>query len=198
LPNPFTPIAPKFRDEIPAWLEQWKFDRFVTLATNRANMPGREFGSHDERLTGLVKEWDGRMNRKLAGPKWAKRRKVRLWAFYFLEKPKANPLRRGLIRLTPPPGMLEMQRVTATCEISQKGTFLTDVLPSPASPRSRRERFLETHSRFPPFKSSRRRRVSSGGAVRFSALQSWFDRRDHACRARRVARIAAENMAGRS
>ena|SRR5271170_3779966 len=29
-----------------------------------------------------------------------------MWAFYFLEKPAANPHWHGLVRLTPPPGML--------------------------------------------------------------------------------------------
>ena len=46
------------------------------------------------------------MNRRLAGPKWSKRPEDRMWAFYFLEKPAANPHWHGLVRLTPPPGML--------------------------------------------------------------------------------------------
>jgi len=57
-----------------------------------------------------LKEWDGRMNRKLAGPKWAERKEDRMWAFYFLEKPAANPHWHGLVRLTPAPGMLEKQK----------------------------------------------------------------------------------------
>ncbi len=33
-----------------------------------------------------------------------------MWAFYFLEKPAANPHWHGLVRLTPAPGMLEKQK----------------------------------------------------------------------------------------
>jgi hypothetical protein len=83
--------VPALKTEIPLWLENWKFDRFVTLATNGANLPARILGSRHDRLTGLLEEWDGRMNRKLAGPKWSKRPEDRMWAFYFLEKPAANP-----------------------------------------------------------------------------------------------------------
>ena len=99
-------LVPALKAEIPLWLENWKFDRFVTLATNGANLPTRTFGSRHDRLTGLLEEWDGRMNRKLAGPKWSTRPEDRMWAFYFLEKPAANPHWHGLVRLTPPPGML--------------------------------------------------------------------------------------------
>ena len=99
-------VVPALKTQIPLWLENWKFDRFVTLATNGANLPARTFGSRHDHLTGLLEEWDGRMNRKLAGPKWSKRPEDRMWAFYFLEKPAANPHWHGLVRLTPPPGML--------------------------------------------------------------------------------------------
>jgi hypothetical protein len=51
--------VPALKTEIPLWLENWKFDRFVTLATNGANLPARTFGSRHDRLTGLLEEWDG-------------------------------------------------------------------------------------------------------------------------------------------
>jgi hypothetical protein len=91
LPSFPSRLVPALKTEIPLWLENWKFDRFVTLATNGANLPARTFGSRHDRLTGLLEEWDGRMNRKLAGAKWSKRPEDRMWAFYFLEKRAANP-----------------------------------------------------------------------------------------------------------
>ena len=99
LPSSASRLVPELKTEIPLWLENWKFDRFVTLATNGANLTARIFGSRHDRLTGLLEEWDGRMNRKLAGPKWSKRPEDRMWAFYFLEKPAGNPHWHGLVRL---------------------------------------------------------------------------------------------------
>ena len=35
------PKAPKLKDYIPDWLENWQFDRFVTLAINNPSMAER-------------------------------------------------------------------------------------------------------------------------------------------------------------
>jgi len=92
---------PKFKEAIPEWLEQWKFDRFVTLATNGSMLPAGRAGALNDRLTGLLKEWDGRMNRALVGSKWATRKEDRMWAFYFLEKAGSNAHWHGLIKFVP-------------------------------------------------------------------------------------------------
>jgi hypothetical protein len=91
LPKVFAPVAPKIRDEIPSWLEQWKLDRFVTLAANCGNLPGRELASHDDRLTGLLKEWDGRMNRKLAGTEMVKGPRRPTLGILLLGKARGDP-----------------------------------------------------------------------------------------------------------
>jgi hypothetical protein len=98
LPSTISRVLPALKSEIPKWLEQWKFDRFVTLATN--DSPARLISSN-ARLADLLKEWDGRINRKLVGPEWASRVEDRMWAFYFLEKPVSNPHWHGLIRFVP-------------------------------------------------------------------------------------------------
>ncbi|WP_229176080.1 hypothetical protein, partial [Bradyrhizobium ivorense] len=49
-------------------------------------------------------EFDGRMNRKLLGTRWAIRHSDRIWAFWFLEKPNANPHWHGLVRFFPADG----------------------------------------------------------------------------------------------
>lgn len=105
-------IVPAMKTEIPKWLDNWSFDLFVTLTTNGATLPRKGCRSQHERLTDLLKEWDGRMNRKLAGPKWRRRIEDRMWAFYFLEKPASNPHWHGLVQLRKDwPGMREKQWV---------------------------------------------------------------------------------------
>lgn len=44
------------------------------------------------------------MNRKLLGTKWAERHSDRMFAFWFLEKPDANPHWHGLVRFFPADG----------------------------------------------------------------------------------------------
>ena len=72
------------------WLENFKFDKFFTLATNDSVPPAR--------MRDLLREWDGRMNRKLVGNKWVERIEDRMFPFYFLEKPITNPHWHGLVR----------------------------------------------------------------------------------------------------
>jgi hypothetical protein len=88
-PRELRPELKELRD----WLDQWSFSRFVTLATNHIGN-----GSQNALLSKL-KQWDARMNRALEGRDWAKRPEDRFWAFYFLEKPIANPHWHGLVRL---------------------------------------------------------------------------------------------------
>jgi hypothetical protein len=103
-------VVPALKSAIPLWLENWKFDRFVTLATNDSSSSLRGVGSSLDRVTDLLKEWDGRMHRKLVGSKWSKRVEDRMWAFYFLEKPSSNPHWHGLVQFNKYfPGMAERQ-----------------------------------------------------------------------------------------
>ena len=44
------------------------------------------------RLRTLLRKFDARMNHRILGKKWAIRDYDRIWAFWFLEKPNANPL----------------------------------------------------------------------------------------------------------
>jgi hypothetical protein len=83
-----------------SWMARWRWTHFITLATN----------DHDQRLSPdamcrLLKSWDARMNRRLIGPKWAKRPDERLFAFYFLEKCVVNPHWHGLVMLDEPDRM---------------------------------------------------------------------------------------------
>jgi hypothetical protein len=56
------------------------------------------------RLRDRLREFDGRMNRKLLGTKWAERHSDRMFAFWFLEKPDANPHWHGVVRFFPADG----------------------------------------------------------------------------------------------
>lgn len=80
------------RAAIVAWLNQWTFTHFITLATN-------DPGLSVEQARRLVREWDARTNRALFGPKWRWKPDERLFGFYFLEKPASNPHWHGLIKL---------------------------------------------------------------------------------------------------
>lgn len=56
------------------------------------------------RLRDRLREFDGRMNRKLLGTKWSERHSDRMFSFWFLEKPDANPHWHGLVRFFPADG----------------------------------------------------------------------------------------------
>jgi hypothetical protein len=94
-------VVPEMRTEIPGWLDQWRFSRFVTLAFNDptsadARIPGSslKFGFLRERL----RRWDAHMNHALLGKHWAERYADRMFAFYTLEKANVNPHWHGLVR----------------------------------------------------------------------------------------------------
>ena len=97
-------IIPSLKTEIPSWLEQWKFDRYVTLATNDPSLAGKpRQGSSIPHgfVRDRLREWDGRVNHAILGKHWAKRHSDRMWSFFFLEKPNANPHWHGLVRFFP-------------------------------------------------------------------------------------------------
>src|SRR4051812_46079268 len=93
-------VAPEYREQIPAWLDTFKFDAFVTLATNDPSLAWRNSGSSADyvRLRDVLREWDSRMHRKLVGRDWVNRVADRMWGFYFLEKPNSNPHWHALIQ----------------------------------------------------------------------------------------------------
>ncbi len=97
---PSSRIPPILATEIPQWLEQWKFDEFITLATNDSALPLKGHSSSEARMRDLLKEWEGRMHRKMVGPDWQKRIADRMWCFYFLEKPEFNPHWHGLVQFS--------------------------------------------------------------------------------------------------
>lgn len=95
---------PSFKVEVPAWLELWKFDRYVTLATNDPSLAGKPApGSSIPHglIRDRLREWDGRVNHAILGKHWAKRHADRMWSFFFLEKADVNPHWHGLVRFFP-------------------------------------------------------------------------------------------------
>jgi hypothetical protein len=86
-------VVPAIKEEIPRWLDQWKFTRFVTLATNDPGQAGRI-----DALRRLLRKWDAAINHAILGREWAVRDADRIFAFYALEKPRSNPHWHGLIR----------------------------------------------------------------------------------------------------
>ena len=74
--------VPSLRTEIPDWIDQWEFSRFVTLATNdpslaKRRMPGTSlpYGFLRHRL----RRWDAMVNHAILGSKWAKRHSDRAY-----------------------------------------------------------------------------------------------------------------------
>jgi hypothetical protein len=106
-------VVPEYREQIPAWLDRWGFDDFVTLATNNPSLGRAQSGSSADycRLRDLLRERDSRMHRKLVGRDWVRRKADRMWGFYFLEKPSSNPHWHALIRFCNAwPGLREKQQ----------------------------------------------------------------------------------------
>lgn len=106
-------VAPEYREQIPQWLDTFKFDALVTLATNDPSLGWKQSGSSADylRLRDLLREWDSRMHRKLVGRDWVHRVADRMWGFYFLEKPHSNPHWHALIQFCNAwPGLLEKQQ----------------------------------------------------------------------------------------
>jgi hypothetical protein len=99
---------PSLKTEIPAWLDQWKFDRYITLATNDPGLSVKPV--HGSKLPYVLlrdrlREWDKRLNHAILGRNWAIRHADRMWSFFFLEKPSSNPHWHGLVRFFPVDGM---------------------------------------------------------------------------------------------
>lgn len=99
--------------EIPAWIDEWRYTRFVTLATNWSTRSETKL-PHSKlpygKLTDILKVWDARMNHAILGKHWAERHSDRIWAFYFLENPDSNPHWHGLVRFFPIPGCPEAEQ----------------------------------------------------------------------------------------
>ena len=82
------------------WAAQWRWDRFVTLTFNQPGSGQPITGLNDRqalRLKDKLKEWDGRMQRKVVGSNWAHIPDNRMFCLYTLEKPTVNPHWHGLI-----------------------------------------------------------------------------------------------------
>jgi hypothetical protein len=83
------------------WIAPQPWDRFVTLAFNQAGSPRPVTGVADNQALALkdkLKEWDGRMQRKVVGTNWAKNHDQRFVGVYTLEKLSTNPHWHGLVR----------------------------------------------------------------------------------------------------
>ncbi|WP_156342966.1 hypothetical protein [Devosia sp. A16] len=83
------------------WIAPQPWDRFVTLAFNQAGSPRPVTGLADNQTLALkdkLKEWDGRMQRKVVGTNWAKNHDQRFVGVYTLEKLSTNPHWHGLVR----------------------------------------------------------------------------------------------------
>ncbi len=84
-----------------AWLNKFDCQRFVTLATNDPDLALKGYRSTADRLTDLLKEWEGRVRRKVLGPKWSALPYDGMPGFYVIEKPWSNPHWHGLIQFRP-------------------------------------------------------------------------------------------------
>ncbi|WP_170420916.1 hypothetical protein [Ruegeria arenilitoris] len=74
----------RLQHELRCWLRGFRFDHFVTLASN--HQPLKYL-----RMRELLKQWDARVNREINGPRWSKRPDERLLWFAFPEKLDVNP-----------------------------------------------------------------------------------------------------------
>lgn len=84
---------------MPAYIDRWKYSRFITLATNDSGWGSDSVGALPyRRLRDTLRKFDARMNHKILGKKWAIRDYDRIWAWWFLEKPNSNPHWHGLVR----------------------------------------------------------------------------------------------------
>lgn len=97
-PSSFDPA--KAAAEWRNWVAQWKWDRFVTITFNEAGNGRPVTGLSDSGVMVLkdkLKEWDGRMQRKVVGSNWAAVHDHRMFCIYTLEKPHVNPHWHGLV-----------------------------------------------------------------------------------------------------
>lgn len=97
-PAPINPAATK--DALLRWLAEWRWDRYVTLSFNepaKLNRLGDVTESEIASRKDKLKEWEGRMNRRLLGRNWAKLRDKHMSNFYTMEKPRFSPHYHGLV-----------------------------------------------------------------------------------------------------
>ena len=90
------PVRLRMKRELVNRLSEFRFDYFVTLATNHSTLS-------QQAMRDRLKIWDARMNRFLVGPKWNNRPDERLVWFAFLEKAAVNPHCPLLVELDPAP-----------------------------------------------------------------------------------------------
>ena len=76
-------IGPDHRLAVTRWLHQHNPTHFLTLATNSG-------GLSIDKMKSMLKQWDGRVNRTLYGPKWHKHYDELLFYFAFIENPNTN------------------------------------------------------------------------------------------------------------
>jgi hypothetical protein len=103
----------RMKSELVSRLSEFRFDYFVTLATNHSTLTKRA-------MTDRLKIWDARMNRFLVGPKWDKRPDERLVWFAFLEKAAVNPHWHLLVQLDPAPSSVSAMDRQKRFEIEAK------------------------------------------------------------------------------
>ncbi|MBS0126551.1 hypothetical protein KB874_20940 [Aestuariicoccus sp. KMU-90] len=101
------------KSELVSRLSEFRFDYFVTLATNHSTLTPRA-------MRDRLKIWDARMNRFLIGPKWNRRPDERLVWFAFLEKAAVNPHWHLLVELDPAPPSATAKARQARFEIEAK------------------------------------------------------------------------------
>lgn len=79
---------------------RWPWDRFVTLTFNRPGLNSSFSGVTEKEIFELkdkLKEWDGRMQRRVVGSNWQKISDHRMFCTYTLEKSDSNPHWHGLV-----------------------------------------------------------------------------------------------------
>ncbi|MBO9399944.1 hypothetical protein J7399_10415 [Shimia sp. R9_1] len=81
------------RDAMREWLGPMYFTHLVTLTTNDQSFKR-------ERMKDRLRNWDGRVNREIVGPKWLKRYDERINWIAFPEKAGVNPHWHLLLQLT--------------------------------------------------------------------------------------------------
>jgi len=107
------PVRLRMKRELVNRLSEFRFDYFVTLATNHSTLS-------QQAMRDRLKIWDARMNRFLVGPKWNNRPDERLVWFAFLEKAAVNPHWHLLVELDPAPPSATAQDRQKRFEIEAK------------------------------------------------------------------------------
>lgn len=109
-PALINPAATK--DALLRWLAEWRWDGYITLSFNepaKLNRLGDVTESETASRKHKLKEWEGRMNRRLLGRNWAKLHDKRMFNFYTMEEPRFNPHYHGLVHF-PKTDQVERER----------------------------------------------------------------------------------------